>query len=79
MWKYEARYKVGVEERVAVFIGEHDALADAEIEGGRGRKLMDEDEIAKHMQLMTQFDCPRHWTSFSHYWPSEVIRIGTQV
>ena len=34
-------------ESKAVFTGEHDALADAVIEGGRERKLMGEDEIAK--------------------------------
>ena len=45
---------------MAVFTGEDDALADAVIEGGRGRKLMDEDEIAKYMQLMAHFDCPGH-------------------
>ena len=44
----------------AVFTGEDDALADAAIEIGGECQLMDGDEIAKHMQLMAQFDCPRH-------------------
>ena len=50
----------------AVFSGEDDALADAVIEGGRGRQLMDRDEIAKYMQLMAQLECPGTGNPLSH-------------